>query len=159
MLVTTGYPHENGGISEVIDLNDPTFTCNGILNFPFPLHDAVGGIVQNIPLVCSNTCWTLQPNGAWKEEQNLTLTMETQATASGSVVMNDELVVVQGPTVQLVSPKNGTRTLSARSQWGKNPFFIHFLQNSHYQRLIFRKIHILKISFFHKIHIYGLYFA
>ena len=135
VLVTTGYPHENGGISEVIDLNDPTFTCNGVLNFPFPLHDAVGGIVQNIPLVCSNTCWTLQPNGAWREEQNLTLTSETQATASGSVVMNDELVVVQGPTVQLVSPKNGSRTLSARLPWtlespcltrshcGKNPHF------------------------------------
>merc|ERR1711976_110095 len=111
VLVATG---AGASASEVIDLEDPSFDCTGVQDFPVNWNHATGGMVEDVPLVCKESCYTLQPNGAWKHEQSLTLTQETSYAAYGSVVINDELVVVQGRDIQLVSPKTGSRTLSAR---------------------------------------------
>ena len=45
VLVTTGYPLENGYHSEVIDLVNPNSTCDSLPDFPVQIHS---GIINNI---------------------------------------------------------------------------------------------------------------
>ena len=45
VLVTTGYPLENGYHSEVIDLLNPNSTCDSLPDFPVQIHS---GIINNI---------------------------------------------------------------------------------------------------------------
>ena len=49
VLVTTGYPLENGYHSEVIDLLNPNSTCDSLPDFPVQIHS---GIIDNILNFC-----------------------------------------------------------------------------------------------------------
>ena len=60
LLVTTGFPYENGLKSEVIDLINPTTKCDTPISFPVTMINAFGGIFldrdgpKNIPTLCGN---------------------------------------------------------------------------------------------------------
>ena len=41
VLVTTGYPLENGYHSEVIDLVNPNSTCDSLPDFPVQIHSGI----------------------------------------------------------------------------------------------------------------------
>ena len=41
VLVTTGYPLENGYHSEVIDLLNPNSTCDSLPDFPVQIHSGI----------------------------------------------------------------------------------------------------------------------
>ena len=90
--------------TEIIDLTDSSFICNKVGKFPKPLHWANGGWVRNEPMVCGGTakwtghtfqksCFTLQGNGAWKEDKKAELTRGKDNRISGSVVIKDGLLI------------------------------------------------------------------
>ena len=60
--MTTGFPNENGLISEVIDLINPTTKCDTHISFPMTTVNGFGGITiertpngpKKIPTLCGN---------------------------------------------------------------------------------------------------------
>ena len=145
VLVATGYPVNNGVYTEIIDLENPSFTCSKVGQFPILLTDATGGLVGQTPLICggwSKACHTLLENGSWKEDKVATLNTGRHSAAYGSVVINDQLVVAGGHdgygnrfnTIELVAPNTRSRTLSVKLpvavlyscivEWDENSFML-----------------------------------
>ena len=94
--------------------------------FPINLYSATGGLVSQKPMVCggstldiqdkSKACFTLNQNGEWKEE-SVVLDEARSFAATGSVIMNDKLVLAGGrglgygtsfSTIELVSLNSST---------------------------------------------------
>ena len=103
--MVTGLPEDNGRNTEIIDLENPSYNCEKIKPFPINLYGATGGLVLQKPMVCggstidiqdkSKACFTLQENGEWKEE-SVVLDEARSFAATGSVIMNDKLVLAGG---------------------------------------------------------------
>ena len=124
VLVVTGSPSNNGRRTEIIDLEDSSFTCSKVNQFPVKLRGSTGGLVGSTPFVCggytssySNACYTLQENGAWKQDRTASLNTARFYAASGSVIMSNQLVIAGGhngnylSSIELVSPNARTTTL------------------------------------------------
>ena len=106
VLVTTGGDLKGPSLTtEIINLENPSFVCTKVGKFPKALYGANGGWVGNKPMVCGGTqtdnyikniqksCYTLQENGAWKEDEKATLIRGKQNQITGSVVINDQLFI------------------------------------------------------------------
>ena len=107
VLVTTGgnpFTSRDSLTTEIIDVKDSSFECNKVGKFPKPLYWANGGWVDNTPMICSGTapwtgqtyqrsCYTLQENGTWKEEEVAKLRRRKENRISGSVVIKDQLLI------------------------------------------------------------------
>ena len=52
VLITTGYPYDNGVFSEVIDVNNWNVTCESLPDFPVRIAYATGGFLMGRPLIC-----------------------------------------------------------------------------------------------------------
>ena len=52
IIVTTGLLYESGRHTEIVDLNDSSFYCTGLPDFPIDVVYAAGGIVNGIPIIC-----------------------------------------------------------------------------------------------------------
>ena len=126
VLVVTGSPWNNGRRTEIIDLEDSSFTCSKVNQFPVKLYGSTGGLVGSTPFVCggysslssySNACYTLQENGAWKQDRTASLNTARHYAASGSVIMRNKLVIAGGhngnplSSIELASPNARTTTL------------------------------------------------
>ena len=65
----------------------------------------------------SNACYTLQENGAWKQDRTASLNTARYYAASGSVIMRNKLVIAGGhngnplSSIELASPNARTTTL------------------------------------------------
>ena len=130
-------------------MENPSFTCSKVGQFPIKLRGARGGLVGQTPLICggwssgaSKACYTLLENGSWKEDKVATLNTGRHSAAYGSVVINDQLVVAGGHdsfgsslnTIELVSPNTRSRTLSVKLpvavsyscivEWDANSFML-----------------------------------
>ena len=102
VLVVTGVGStwDNGRRTEIIDLEDSSFTCSKVNQFPVKLRGSTGGLVGSTPFVCggytssySNACYTLQENGAWKQDRTAYLNTARGYAAYGSVIMSNKLVI------------------------------------------------------------------
>ena len=148
MLVATGSPGNNGIYTEIIDLDNPSFTCSKVRQFPIKSSYATGGLVGQTPLICGGSgysgyfkaCYTLLENGSWKEDKVANLNTGRHSAAYGSVVINDQLVLAggeysfDGDTIELVSPNTRSRTLSVKLpvavssscivEWDENSFML-----------------------------------
>ena len=51
------YPQ--GRMTEILDLRDPNFHCSGLPDFPIEIAYAVGGVVNNIPIICGGAYSTI----------------------------------------------------------------------------------------------------
>ena len=56
ILVTTGFYEENGRKTEIIDLSNSSFRCD-LLDDISSRTGAIGGRIQNQPVICGNCCW------------------------------------------------------------------------------------------------------
>ena len=56
ILVTTGFYEENGRKTEIIDLSNSSFRCD-LLDDISSRTGAIGGRIQNKPVICGNCCW------------------------------------------------------------------------------------------------------
>ena len=135
VLVITGDPADDGKKTEVIDLDDPNFSCTKIDDFPMSLAYATGGLVHATPIVCggysyttnsySKDCYTLTGSGKWHKDGIATLNTFTRFAASGALVMNDKHVITGGTwngtylsSIVLVSPNASSRILPIRLRNG-----------------------------------------
>ena len=110
VLVATGFSKE----TEIIDLENPDFVCakegstTKLKQFPVDIWSATGGLIRQKPMICggkiwttvyeksfSQACYALQEIGSWKEEE-ATLSKGRMMYGSGSVVLNNELVIGGG---------------------------------------------------------------
>ena len=124
IVVITGQGSgEAGRRMEVVDLRDPTFSCSKA-NFPVTVYGATGGQIDDTILVCggyaggySSACYSLEENGNWKYDANASLNQGRYHAATGSVIMNNSLVIAGGQrsgsisSIELVSPNTKSRTL------------------------------------------------
>ena len=108
VLVATGFSRESRE-TEILDLENPDFVCATMLQqFPEDTWSATGGLIRQKPMICggrfrftrfekrlSQACYTLQEDGSWKED-GATLSKGRMWYGSGSVVLNNELVIARG---------------------------------------------------------------
>ena len=52
VLISTGYPLKSAKMTEVIDLEDSSVTCNNLEDFPWRIQDAVGANLASRPIIC-----------------------------------------------------------------------------------------------------------
>ena len=95
--MTTGYissrtGHENGRVSEVIDLVDSSRTCSPLEKAPSARWNSVGGNLNGRPLICGGwlpnerlqDCFFVQE----KNQGNQKISMIEQRAAAAVVVLN-----------------------------------------------------------------------
>ena len=145
VLVTTGAPWNNGRMTEVIDLENPSFECSKIGQFPIDVRGSTGGLVGSKPMVCSGwagttsgydnkACFLLQEDGQWVEDQ--ALNEPRSYAAYGSMVFNKELLIAGGSDKNIAakSPNSESRLLpmtlpskighSCIVKWDENTFLL-----------------------------------
>ena len=119
--------------TEIIDLEDPSYSCTKANSFPIAKDRAIGGWINQKPFICggydggpgssiSSLCYNLHDNGEWKKDQT-SLNIPRRSSAKGSVVMNGNHLVVAGGssgtgqflnTIEVVTPSSGSKTLSTK---------------------------------------------
>ena len=95
--MTTGYissrtGHEDGRVSEVIDLVDPNRSCSPLEDAPSARWNSVGGNLNGRPLICGGwlpndrlqDCFFVQGN------TNQKISMTQQRASASVVVLNGE---------------------------------------------------------------------
>ena len=91
-----------GRRTEIIDLNNAEFTCNGLPDFPIISVGPAGGLVQNTPLICGGVkedfselddCYRFSKN-SWIQVKSLP--EPRTEFGKGNVVLEDELLVNGG---------------------------------------------------------------
>lgn len=105
-------------------MDNSSFACSKTYHFPTRLYDAVGGQIGDTFFICggytgsySNACYELQDNGVWKYDSTASLNERRRHAATGSVIMNNSLVLAGGydgsrlSSIELVSPNTRSRTL------------------------------------------------
>ena len=97
VLVTTGYPLENGQYSEVIDLVHKNATCELLPNFPVPMYSAFGGLINNnLPVICGLPQNSIEPS-CYSLGENFALTKLIEPRYDGaSVVLKNEILWITG---------------------------------------------------------------
>ena len=105
-------------------MEEASFQCE-VSQFPTSAHKPTGGFVGNTVLICGGhfygdqkSCYSLKEDGAWKFESYLNTAR--RLTATGSVIMNNKLVIAGGvqrgtennlATIEVVAPNTETVTL------------------------------------------------
>ena len=99
VLVVTG--HLDALDTEIIDLENSKFACSKVGKFPKTLFHANGGLVGKTPMVCGGwssgtfkkSCYNLEENGVWKEDEKAKLVRGKHNQISGSVVIKNQLFI------------------------------------------------------------------
>ena len=143
ILIATGSNNEVTGYgvfaqnTEIIDLEDSSFSCNKVMHFPIQLRGATGALIDGVtPFICGGIeedqrrwlrdCYTLSQTGIWTKSSTASLKTARRNAGFGSVVFNREMVLSGGrygipPTfeskvyltsIELVSPEAKARNLS-----------------------------------------------
>ena len=112
---------------EIIDLENPSFSCTNAHNFPRETRGSIGALIDNKLMICGMSvtksepsCYMMQyeDDPEWRKYD--AMIEERSGAASGSVVLNNQLVMVGGQVgvsasgIELVSPETGTRKLKTK---------------------------------------------
>ena len=73
VMVTTGFPYSSGVHTEIVDLNDPDFSCPDLPDFPQKIKDGGGGLLrEDLALICGGwngtsvgDCYCLGTDKQW----------------------------------------------------------------------------------------------
>ena len=97
LLVTTGWPAEDGITSEIIDLQNSDNECQNFQDFPYQVSGAIGGVLHNkYPVICG---------GQFKNEtfdicqvlgMNKTMKMNYPRYLSAGVALNETVFFISG---------------------------------------------------------------
>jgi len=137
ILIATGSPFDAGRNSEIVDVEDSSFRCTNIEQFPIKLTGATGGLMNGqTPFICggeasingewtySNDCYQLKEAGSWAKDQRATLTTARGWAGSGTVVLNNNLLLTGGSnenrlsSIEMLSPNTTAQTLSVQLPTG-----------------------------------------
>ena len=104
VLVATGWPFENGITTEIIDLNNPRFSCHDLPPFPYKVAEGVGGLIANAsPTICggntfirnsyriTNDCFLIERK-QWKKTVSLIFGFADM----GSAIWQNQLLLTGG---------------------------------------------------------------
>ena len=132
VLITTGEPYTDGRNTEIIDLEDSSFSCTKVKQFPVKLYGASGGLMNGQkPFICgggayinyvwfpSKDCYRITETGSWAKDQTASLDTARGYAGIGSVVINNQLILTGGfddeglsSLIELVSPNTLTKEFS-----------------------------------------------
>ena len=128
------YPHDDIRESEIIDVEDPNFSCTKVDPFPETLVGATGGLMNGqIPFICggsdddtySKDCYQLTDTGSWARDQRATLSIPRGGVGTGTVVLNNSLILTGGysglgylASIEMLSPNATAQTLSVQLPTG-----------------------------------------
>ena len=135
VLVVTG--HLDALDTEIIDLENSKFACSKVGKFPKILFKANGGLVGKTPMVCGGwssgtfkkSCYNLEENGVWKEDEKAKLVRGKQNQISGNVVIKDQLFIPESIAksgsdsswylnFEMVEPGKKQKALEPMNKWG-----------------------------------------
>ena len=102
-MVVTGAPIANGRTIEVIDLGDPSFTCDRSLPMPYKRTDGNAAIIDNVPILCLGysggstvvSCEKLDLE-EWKWKEATKLKEVRGQPQRGRVIVNNKLLLSGG---------------------------------------------------------------
>ena len=136
-MITTGTFRIVGRINDaIIDVENSSFSCNKFRRpFPVRLWGATGGLIRGqTPFVCggndytnqrtSRDCYKLNEVGRWTKDPTAVLNTARNYAGTGSVVMNNKLVLSGGhgysllKSIELASPNGRSKTLSVELPFG-----------------------------------------
>ena len=128
-MIASGYPSDAIN-TEIVDVEDPNFSCTNIEQFPVGLYAATGGLINGQkPFICggrdydwthSKDCYLLTDTGSWVKDQRATLTTSRVNAGYGSVVLDNNLVLTGGlfnlgfdylTSIEMVSPNTTAQAL------------------------------------------------
>ena len=96
LLVTTGFPFENGTRSEVIDLVNDLNKCDDLPDYPLQVEEATGGFISGkYPMICGGHFYTYDQCLVLGSD-DLMVQLLTSRTESASVVLNNKLWITGG---------------------------------------------------------------
>ena len=64
MIVATGLLYYHGRKTEIVDLNNYSFHCDGLPDFPIDIAYAAGGMVNGIPIICGGANSRINNSGS-----------------------------------------------------------------------------------------------
>ena len=135
MLITTGESSNDGRNTEIIDVEDSSFSCPQIKQFPVKLYGAIGGLMTGqVPFICgggayinnawtpSKDCYQLNKAGSWAKDPKASLDTARGYAGCGSVavILHNQLILTGGSTggssggdyfldsIEMVSPNKST---------------------------------------------------
>ena len=136
-MIATGFPSNDGRNSEIVDVEDSNFSCTNIEQFPEKFHAATGGLINGQkPFICggtaningwtySNDCYYLTEAGSWAKDQRATLSRGRTYAGTGTVVLNNNLVLTGGEnngnylaSIEMLSPNATAKTLPVQLPTG-----------------------------------------
>ena len=142
-MIATGSPEDDGRNTEVIDVEDSTFSCTKVETFPVKLYGATGGLMNGQkPFICggcvggecdcddncggtySKDCYQLTETGSWVKDQTAKLYTARLYAGFGSVLMNNKLYLIGGyngyelRTIEMLSPNTIAQTHSVQLPTG-----------------------------------------
>ena len=162
VLITTGEPYTDGRNTEIIDLEDSSFSCTKVKQFPVKLYGASGGLMNGQkPFICgggayinyvwfpSKDCYKITETGSWAKDQTASLDTARGYAGIGSVVINNQLILTGGfddeglsSLIELVSPNTLTKEFSVflptgfqkhcQVQWDHETFMV--IGGAHWSR-------------------------
>ena len=100
-MVATGHPFEDGKKTEILDLEDSNFQCDGP-EFPVGVLAASGAVVNGQPMICggvvkdsgrTKSCFTLKDQ-TWEETQ--TVMTSARNYMGPGIVLDNKLVLTGG---------------------------------------------------------------
>ena len=116
LLVTTGYPYENGSHSEIIDLANPNVTCSSPPNYPIKVERAFSGLINlfgtlhnfTLPLICggmyrnysNSDYYDGQTNCYILGDDKIVAELLQPRSAGASVVLNNNVLWITGGLVK-----------------------------------------------------------
>ena len=116
LLVTTGYPYENGSHSEMINLANPNVTCSPPPNYTIKVERAFSGLINlfgtlhnfTLPLICGGM-YRNYSNSDYYEGQTdcyilgddkIVAQLLQPRSAGASVVLNNNILWITGGLVK-----------------------------------------------------------
>ena len=131
VLIATGweYPDSLGKNTEIIDLEDSTFSCTKVKPFPVILYSANGGLIEGkIPFLCGGRnwiygvkrykdCYQLNEDGSWAKDPKASLSTARSDLGYGSIVLNNNLYISGGSDgssltlIEMLSPDTTSKII------------------------------------------------
>ena len=97
LLVTSGYPINQGVHTEIIDLINPNIKCEKFQDLPIELDLAFGGLLENRPIICGGHSNLTYETKCYEIGTNEIIAELNQPRCCGaSMILNEETLWISG---------------------------------------------------------------
>ena len=97
LLVTSGYPVNQGIHTEIIDLINPNIKCDNLQDLPVELDLAFGGLLENRPIICGGHSNLTYETNCYEIGTNEIIAELNQPRCCGAnMVLNEDTLWISG---------------------------------------------------------------